>query len=310
MALGGVLPSEAELGIGLSVDQANVGGELIGGLRVELARAPGGIVVKELRRSCPAPRLDLSGAIAEASSGDSPVTGFVGDIALKGASLARFAGWLGKSQGPPEARDGPFSLQGKLGLSDSTFELAEAAGEIAGMPLKGEALQIGQAPAAVARGRRSAHRRRPAAAARHRARRAGALLPLSSEPPQPPAEHASEAAGKGGWLDPAGIDMRLRVRADGLVARGHTWRNVDADLTLDRGRLAVPALKFTTADGLALDVEGEFTNLGRSRSAASRGPGGRAGWRVARARHSRWPRAEPTPRAASGSWPRCASPAR
>ena len=34
MALGGVLPSEAELGIGLSVDQANVGGELIGGLRV------------------------------------------------------------------------------------------------------------------------------------------------------------------------------------------------------------------------------------------------------------------------------------
>jgi hypothetical protein len=265
MALGGVLPSEAELGIGLSVDQANVGGELIGGLRVELARAPGGIVVKELRAQLPGTtRLDLSGAIAEAtSSGDSPVTGFVGDIALKGASLARFAGWLGKTQSPPEARDGPFSLQGRLGLSDSTFELAEAAGEIAGMPLKGElryesgkrrrlSLEVdGQ--------RIDADQLLPRAIVRAEL---GALLPLSSEPPQPRAERASEAAGKGGWFDPAGVDMRLRVRADEFIARGHTLRNVDADLTLERGRLAVPALKFATADGLALDVEGEFTNLG------------------------------------------------
>jgi hypothetical protein len=81
--------------------------------------------------------LTLDGTVV---AGDPTAQAFTGRLALRGTSLTRFLTWAAKDQDLAGAvnSDGPFLLQGQLGLSDKSIALTEAGAEIGDMPLTGE----------------------------------------------------------------------------------------------------------------------------------------------------------------------------
>ena len=83
-----------------------------------------------------ASKLALDGAVADAASGQA----FRGDVTLHGTSLARFLDWAAKGKALAEVvrNEGPFSLQGRLAMSENGIDLTEAGAEIAGRPITGE----------------------------------------------------------------------------------------------------------------------------------------------------------------------------
>ena len=81
-------------------------------------------------------KLALDGAVADAASGKA----FQGDLTLHGTSLLRFLDWAAKDKALAEAvrNEGPFSLQGRLEMSENGIALTAAGAEIAGRPITGE----------------------------------------------------------------------------------------------------------------------------------------------------------------------------
>jgi hypothetical protein len=57
-------------------------------------------------------------------------------------------------------------------------------------------------------------------------------------------------------------DFKLRIKAGELTAGSQMLRDVDGELALDGGNLTLPMLKFTTADGLVIERDGQVAGGG------------------------------------------------
>ena len=158
------LPMKADTKVRFNLDQANLGGEAVSGVRVEVARANGTLLLKELRAGLPGgSKLALYGTVADTAD----ARAFQGELALRGTSLARFLKWAAKDGGFADdvRTDGPFALQGRLGMSAQAVDLVDAGGEIGGEPLTGEVhYRGGERTRARRRARGPGDRRRPAVA--------------------------------------------------------------------------------------------------------------------------------------------------
>jgi len=251
------LPTNAETKVRFDLDQANLGGEAVSGIRLEVARTGGTLLLKDLRAGMPGgAKLTLDGTIA----GVENARAFQGELALRGTSLARFLNWAAKDQELSDSvqSDGPFSLQGRLGLSEKAIDLTDAGAEIGGTPLTGEMH--------YSRGERTrlslvlegqvidAGRLWPVGVGYLKARLIGGKQPS-------PKEDAAVAAAQSRWFDVSNSDLALRLRAGKLMTGRQPLRDVDMDVAIDQGQLAVRACKFATDDGFALELEGNIADV-------------------------------------------------
>ncbi len=250
------LPETAETKVRFDLDQANLGGEAVSGVRIGVARANGVLLLDELRAGLPGgTKLALDGTVADAAD----ARAFQGEFALRGTSLARFLNWAVKDPTWSDAvsNDGPFSLQGLLGMSEKGVDLTEAGAEIAGMPLSGEIHYA------------SGARTHLAIALEGQQIDGGQLWPsgvgylkglLAGKGPDDASKDA-EAAPQRHWIDTATSDVTLRLRAAELRTGGQALRDVDMDVAITNGRMAMRACKFVTSDGLAFNLDGDIADM-------------------------------------------------
>lgn len=242
------LPNSAESKVSFDLDQATLGGEAVSGIKLVVAREQGTLLLSKLQAGLPGgARVAFDGS--SAASGQ----GIAGDITLYGTSLSRFLNWAAKGKSLAEAmrNEGPFSLQGQLAMNERGVSLTDAGVEIAGRPITGELHYT------------SKDRPRLSIALEGNEIDAGALWPagvaglkrvLSG------GEGAAGAKSKLDWVDPASMDLQLRVRTGSLVTEHGNLRDVDMDVGMEQGRFAVRACKFAAADGLKVELEGNLAD--------------------------------------------------
>ncbi len=252
------LPAQADTKVRFDLDQANLGGEAVSGLRVEVVRANGTLLLKELRAGLPGgSKLALYGTVGDSAD----ARAFQGDLALRGTSLARFLKWAAKDVGFADdvRSDGPFALQGRLGMSAQAVDLVDAGGEIGGEPLTGEVHYRGgdrTRLGVVLQGQEIDGGRLWPAAVGYLKGILGGGAPAGANAPAPP-EPAYPR-----WLNAATSDLSLRLRAGQLMTGRQPLRDVDMDIAVEQGRLAVRTCKFVTDDGLAVELEGTVADVG------------------------------------------------
>ena len=165
-----------------------------------------------------------------------------------------------------------------------SIELTRGAGEIAGLPLSGDVRYSTEGRrrlSVVLQGQRiDAAQLWPGGfdAARLRSFLAGA-------------EGAASAPGEGSGLygfSPETADLKVEVRAGELQITGQTnLRDVDTTFSVERGTLTIPRMRFTTAAGLGVDLDGQVTGLAAPHS-ANAGVAGTASPPAARRGNLRW----------------------
>ncbi len=253
LAMMEALPENADSKVAFDLDQATLGGEAVNGVRLEVRRAQGALLLNTLRAGLPGgTRVALDGSVAgDATTGQA----FRGEITLYGSSLSRFLDWAAKDKQIASAvrNEGPFSLQGQLAMTGTSVELTDAGAELGGRPIKGEV-----------RYSTKAARPRLAIALDSNEIDAGELWPAGVAglkrvlAGNAAASEAPKA--KFAWLDPSVTDLQLKLRAGELLTGQGRLRDVDMDIGIDDGRLAVRSCSFASADDLHVDLEGNVAD--------------------------------------------------
>ncbi len=249
------LPAQAETRVHVDLDQANLGGQAVSDIRLGVTRTHGVLLLQELRAALPGgTKLALEGTTASTTE-----TGtFQGDFALRGTSLHRFLNWAVKDPSVVDVvrSDGPFSLQGLLGMSARGVDLTDAGAEVAGMPLSGEVHYT------------SGDRPRIGIVLQGQQIDGGELWPagvgylkalLANEPEQTSAEAGGSPHRR--WIDTATTDLSLRLRAAELRTGAEPLRDVDMDVAIEAGRMSMRSCKFVSNDGLAFELEGDIADV-------------------------------------------------
>ena len=257
-ALARQLPDVADTNASLTIDQVTLGGEAMSRVRLVATRAGGPLELKEVRASLPGgAHLSLEGVLAGAQDNRS----FDGLISIDGHNLSRFLSWsTSHAAVVPSRADGAFAFEGRLNLSRNSIAFTEATAELAGMPFTGMMkLKMGK-------------RKRIALSIEGYRIDTGNLWPGSLEaeqlaelvvPSLRQTTEGNEQQEPDAALWPAidGMDLELRLRAAELVDGPRALKNVDADVTLEGGKLSIPVLKFATQTGLIVDIKGEVQNM-------------------------------------------------
>jgi hypothetical protein len=250
-----LLPADGRSRLTLSVDQANLGGEAVNGVRVALARLKDRLDIEQLRVGMPGgSRAELKGAL----TGPAGAPEFAGSISLRGPSLLRALGWVTKIPAPADGKgDGAFGVSAQLAIGTGRAVVRNILGDVSGTPLSGEADWRWQG--------------RPELALRLEAPqvdvRAFQAVELSLG-------DALSAVAQGAWSDALAANAALAKRADGvepdlrlsfetgrLITAGHAYRDVAMQVRLKSGNLEVPLLRLADERGLQIDLKGALENV-------------------------------------------------
>jgi len=253
------LPQNADSKVNFDIDQATLGGEAVSGIRLEVVRNQGTLLLNTLRAGLPGgTRVAVDGAVADDAATNGQGKAFRGDITLHGTSLARFLDWAARDKAVAELvrNEGPFSLQGQLAMNDSAVDLTDAGAEIGGRQLTGDVhyTRKGRPRLAVALegSEIDAAQLWPAGVAAFKGVLAG------GDPAQ------ADTKPKFAWLDTATTDLRLQLRTGELITGHGRLRDVDMDVAMDGGRLAVRSCKFSAADNLQVEIDGDVADTLKS----------------------------------------------
>jgi len=246
-----LVPSEGTARATLDIEQAQLGGETVSGLRVGLERSGGALKVQEFKAALPGNvRLNLKGTIV----GDD-ARAFSGDLMLRGVSLGRFLAWAAPgTSGESTAAEGPFWLASELSLSPAHIELSNANAEVGGAQIQGNLRYRwdGGRELAVALDGASIDLSAVVPGLLGEGRLAAMLWPASRSASHPQS-------------------VRLRIRADEVIDGATRFTDVDADIFLSGGTLRLPVLKFTSPHGLRVDMQGDVNDVAGRPSGALRG---------------------------------------
>lgn len=231
----------------IAIEQATIGGDSVSNLAFVARRRENQLDIQHLAARLPGgAAVEVSGALATAEA----LPRFTGTMMVRGSSLSRFVSWAGKDTVlASSGSDGPFSLESNVAFSPQGIEMTDANAELNGVPLNGSLrlkLDGRKLYAMTLEGYR-------VDAAQLGAGDAG-LDVLKSVIPGFSANAAS-------WFDPADTDLRAHLRIGELVVGERTLRDVDADIGIENGILSLPALKFTTPDGLQFNADGNVKSL-------------------------------------------------
>lgn len=266
--LAAALPAEADTNARLEFDQLTLGGEPISNVRLAASRSGGPLELKGVRADLPGGvRLELDGVLTPAAR----VPHLDGTLFVSGKSLMRFLAWgLGHAGIGRERSDGAFSLDGRFALGDGTLALTDATAEFSGMPLEGGLkLDLGERRrlAVTIEGPRiDVAQFGPGLVDLANLRRVLFGTDAAGESPE-----AQPAGPEAAPFDPAGGDLALDLKVAELIDGDIRFRDVDADIRLERGSLSIPRLRFATAEGLYVEAEGEATDVPAHPKGAVRG---------------------------------------
>ncbi len=270
----GQLPASGLVDARFNVEQLNLGGDVVGGLSLKLARGAGPLEIKELRAGLPGgTRVDLMGVLTDGKA----LPELNGPLLLRGSSVNRFLAWAGKGAALGDARsDGPFLVRGQLKLSETALELTDADAELQGIPLKGEIrhehndrrrismsldgqrVNLAQlwpgGPEWLARLLPSGN---GVVASGQAATPAGSQ---DASPANARAETNPAGAQRRSMFDLASTDLSLRIRVADLAVGTLNYSDVDGSISIERGKLTIPSMRLITSDGLEVDIEGELSD--------------------------------------------------
>lgn len=260
------LPASSDTNVNLSIDQLNLGADQISNVRFAAVRAGGPLEVKDFQVGLPgATQLSLSGKLAPAD--DAPK--FEGNIGLKGQSLSRFLAWgLKQPAVTDRVSDGGFAINGGLKFSAKQIELTNAK------------VGVGETPVIAGVRLDLTERRRLAVTLEGQRIDVGHVWPggLQMEGLVPvllqtlgDAKAADAAASAVAWIDPSNTDLTLGIKAGTVVDGTRRLRNVEADVSLEAGKLAMRQLKFGDDTGLEVELEGEAADLKSAAHGSVRG---------------------------------------
>lgn len=257
--LRGLAGSNGETSALVEIDQVKLGGETAGAMKIDAARRGLAVRLKELKAGLPGgSRLDISGDLKD---GDGKIS-FTGAGYIQGTNLARLLDWAAKSGANIDVKaEGPFSAEGQVQITDDRLELKEATAEIGGKSFSGDVVVSGDS------------RRRVAVTLEAVSIDTTQLFPETSRVLDanlrralgiaPALTAGSDTAATGPATTPTTAsegDMSVRVLASELKHLDKTFRDVDATVRMDGGRIHIPSAKFTTPAGLAVGVEARISD--------------------------------------------------
>ncbi len=240
--------------IAFAIDQANLGGEVIGPVHFSLARSSGPAQIEYLRAGLPGgSRGELKGTI----SGPSDALEFSGALSVRGTSAARFAAWA-MGGGRNEAReDGAFGLDTTLSVLPGTLEAKDFRGSLAGTNLKGNVLYNWSDRPQLAISMQG-----PQADIRALLPKGGSLAGIYAQLVQPAA--TGPQAG-------ALANLRLDLQTGLLVTADRTYRDVVAKVRMEAGNLKNLQLRLSGDDGYALQLDGNVDDAATRPKGSLRG---------------------------------------
>src|SRR5262245_60603621 len=250
-----LLPADGRSRLTLSVDQANLGGEPVSGVRLAVARLKDRLEIEQLRVGMPGgSRAELKGTL----TGPAGAPEFTGSINLRGSSLLRALGWVAKIPAPADGKgDGAFGVSAQLAIGSGRALVRNIVGDVSGAPLSGEADWRWQG--------------RPELALRLEAPQIDAR---AFQPAEAGVGELLQAVAQGTWSEALAANAALAKRADGtepdlrlsletsrLITASHTYRDVAVQLRLKSGNLDVPLLRLADEQGLLIDLKGALENV-------------------------------------------------
>ncbi len=255
----GFLPTEADVTARLAIDQANLAGDVVSNLEVAIENAGAGLTIKEFHAALPGgSRVDVTGAL----TGSGTAEAFDGEILVRGANLNRFLAWAARGSQFADARsDSGFALSGQLSLGTGRVELSNASIDSGPNRLTGEVTY------------RWDERRRLVLSLETSHADISGVLPDALGPTllktRLGALAGADADNLGAVLEGlAEVDIRMHIRADALTDGTRMLHNVDADVTIEDGRLMIPAFRAATPEGFRLELDGDIQDLaGEARGA-------------------------------------------
>ncbi len=251
------LAGNGEASARIEIDQAKLGGETAGSVKIDAERSGTAVRLNDLRAGLPGgSRLQMSGDLKEA---DGKVS-FAGAGHIHGTNIARLLDWAAKSGANLDIKaEGPFSAEGHVLISDDRFELTEASADIGGRPISGDVVVSGDTRQRVAVTLEAASLDssevfpKTAEILEASLRRAFGLAALDKKTDTAAAASAPENSGDDS------SDISVRVLAGEFKHRDQVFRNVDATARLDGGNISIPSAKLTTASGLTISVDARIS---------------------------------------------------
>ena len=250
-----LMPATGRTDATFTLDQATLGGDVVSGLRLEIAKEGGALKLKGLRASLPAgTRLDAAGVLLR----EEQDIAFDGNVTVRGASLNRFLAWARRGQDLPELRqDGSFTMRGKVSLGANRLAGQDMTLQLAGNTLSANASWSGQGKRQLAVSVEGPELDIGPLLGNDLRLPAIADMLLQRGPPDAaaPARNASAA--------PASqLELMVQVRVGRLVAGPVSLRDVVADVAIDQDSLKVSVLKFASDDGFTAEFSGAVAGLG------------------------------------------------
>ena len=233
----------------LEFDQANLGHDVAGNIRMELKSSAGLLAVEQLRVNLPGGTgVEVQGRI----TGEGAATTFQGDMHLHGTSLARLAGWAsGGGIVIEPAHDRPFSVHGSLAAEPERGSVRNIRAEFGDSTLEGD-MEF------VWTGRRKLRvvLEGPRIDARSVLPAKLTLQGLAEVLASRQSGDASAAAAAGS--DNTGFDLSLDLKAAELSANGQVLHDVVAIVESGAQGTTIERLQFSADHGVALALEGRL----------------------------------------------------
>ena len=251
-----MLGQAAEFGDGtlaFAIEQAGLGGDLVGAVDLALAGKEGALTVERLKAVLPGDnRIEAAGRLTRGKFG--PV--FVGPVTLDGAKLKPLTRWaVGDRDMSGQATAGKFNLMANATIGDGELKLADASGELSDTKFHGVLrLQGGE--------------RRLIELTLDSDR-----LDLREVIGEGPLWQAwLPSAGTGGAADAGqslfsqirGDDMRVTLRVGELLLPNIPAGTLDARFAFQRDTLDVEQLDFSAAGALAINGKGRIERVSAS----------------------------------------------
>lgn len=288
ISLGDVLPRRSDIEAKFRVDQADLGGDSLSDVRLDVRCSGGPVVVETLEARLPGSgRLEFSGEMKRDASGAL----FSGDVFVGGPSLARVKRWaFDAGTASRVLSDGPFALSGFLTLGADRLAIVRARAEFSGVPVRGAVSWSGHSPHGQLSIDLEGHELdsrwigiRPVAlneALRAAGGGAEELRAVFTKPTDTDGEQSGEDHEEGRGGDAGGVGkVAIKVKAARLVNGNTVLHNVDAQVSVAGQQISIPHMAFETAEGLEVSLEGDVNGLGAE-------PAGELRW-VASARDRR-----------------------
>jgi hypothetical protein len=259
------LGKAAEFGDGslaVALEQASLGGDLIGTVDLSLSTQDGGLKVERLKAVLPGGnRLETSGRLGRGDFG--PV--FAGPIKLEGSGLRPLTRWAaGDRDTSGQVSTGDFSLAGMAKIGDGELRLAEASGELSGTKFRGDLhLQGGQRSLIELSLDSDRLDLRDMIGDGPIWR---TWMPEASAPAGTPAQQAAPSEEQNLLTQFRDDDVRVTLRVGELLLPNIPSGKLDARFSLINGTLDVAQLDFAAGSAIALNGKGRIEHLSEAPS--------------------------------------------